>query len=213
MTGNSDRELRRLTTRYAQMEDGELEMVAVDFLSLTEPAKGALRSEMAKRELTPPDEIAADHAKEIAESEARKPVMIRRYRDLPDATIAKSVLESAGIDCLLADDNLVRLDWFYSNLIGGIKLLVPEKDVEAATNLLDEGSPDKFSVEGVGEYEQPSCPQCRSMDISFDGLNRRASYASVLIIPIPIIDRGWKCHACGHAWIDDASVSPTTGAA
>jgi hypothetical protein len=89
---------------------------------------------MAKRELTPPDEIAADHAREIAESEARKPVMIRRYRDLPEAAIAKSVLDSAAIDCFLADDNLVRLDWFYSNLIGGIKLLVPEKDVEAATN-------------------------------------------------------------------------------
>jgi hypothetical protein len=98
------------------MEDAELEKVAIDFLSLTEPAKGALRSEMAKRELTPADEIAADHAREIAESEARKPLMIRRYRDLPEAAIAKSVLDSARIDCFLADDNLVRLDWFYSNL-------------------------------------------------------------------------------------------------
>jgi len=80
MTGNSDRELQRLITRYAQMENAELEKVAGDFLSLTEPAKGALRSEMARRSLTPPDEIAANHAKEIAESEARKPVMIRRYR-------------------------------------------------------------------------------------------------------------------------------------
>ena len=212
MTGNSDRELQRLTTRYAQMEDAELEKVAVDFLSLTEPAKGALRSEMSKRELTPPDEIAADHAREIADSEARKPVMVRRYRDLPDAAIAKSVLDSAGIDCFLADDNLVRLDWFYSNLIGGIKLLVPEKDVGAASNLLNEGWPDKFNVEGVGEYEQPRCPQCGSMDVSLDGLNRPASYASLLIrIPIPIIDRGWKCHACGQAWNEDTS--PKTGAA
>jgi hypothetical protein len=93
MTGNSDRDFQRLATRYAQKEDAELEKVAVDFLSLTEPAKGALRSEMAKRELRPPDEIAADHAREIAESEARKPLMIRRYRDLPEAAIAKSVLD------------------------------------------------------------------------------------------------------------------------
>jgi len=54
------------------------------------------------------------------------------------------------MDCFLADDNLVRLGWFYSNLIGGIKLLVREKDVEAAANLFDQGSPDKFNVEGVG---------------------------------------------------------------
>ena len=61
---------------------------------------------------------------------------------------------------------------FYSNLIGGIKLLVPEKDVEAATNLLDEGSPDKFNVEGVGEYEQPRRPNYNSIDISFNGLDK-----------------------------------------
>lgn len=98
--------------------------------------------------------------------------MIRRYRDVPEAAIAKSVLDSAGIDHFRADDNLVKLDCFYSSLIGGIKLLVPEKDVEAATNLLDEGSPDKFNVEGVGEYEQPRRPNCNSIDISFDGWDK-----------------------------------------
>jgi len=190
------------------MEDAELEKVAVDFLSLTEPAKGALRSEMAKRELTPPDEIAADHAREIAESEARKPLMIRRYRDLPEAAIAKSVLDSAGIDCFLADDNLVRLDWFYSNLIGGIKLLVPEKDVEAATNLLDEGSPDKFSVEGVGEYQQPRCPTCNYIDVSCDGLDKPLTFAAMFLtnLAIPVITKGRKCRSCRHRWNEEGKM-------
>jgi hypothetical protein len=70
-----------------------------------------------------------------------KPVIIRKFRDLPEASIAKSILESAGIECFLSDDNLVRLDWFYSNLIGGIKLLVREEDAEAAIKLLDESRP------------------------------------------------------------------------
>jgi hypothetical protein len=208
MTGNSDRAFQRLAARYAQMEDSGLETAAVDFLSLTEAAKAALRFEMAKRELTPPDEIAADHAREIAESEARKPLMIRRYRDLPEAAIAKSVLDSAGIDCFLADDNLVRLDWFYSNLIGGIKLFVREKDVEAATNLLDEGSPDKFDVEGVGEYSQPRCPNCNSIDISFDGLDKRLTFGAMFLtkLPIPVITKGWKCGSCRHRWNEDGTM-------
>ena len=100
---DSEKEHQRLVARYAAMEDGELEKVALDFLSLTEVAKSVLHSEMSRRDLTPPAEIAANHANEIAESEARKPVMIRRYRDLPEASIAKSVLESAGVDCILAD--------------------------------------------------------------------------------------------------------------
>lgn len=211
---NVDRqtELQRLVARYGAMNDGELEKVAVDFESLTEVAKTVLHAEMSKRGLTPPAEIAANHANEIAESEARKPVMIRRFRDLPEATVAKSVLESAGVECMLADDNLVRLDWFYSNLIGGIKLLVPEKDAEAATKLLDESTPEKFDVEGIGEYEQPHCPDCGSMDISLDGLNKPLTFGAMYFtsLPIPVTTKGWKCHSCGHQWNDEGS-TPTTG--
>ena len=42
----------------------------------------------------------------------RKQVTIRAFRDLPEALLAKGSLESAGIDCFLVDDNMVRLDWF-----------------------------------------------------------------------------------------------------
>jgi len=156
------------------MEDGELEKVALDFPALAEVAKSVLHSEMSRRHLTPPAEIAANYANEIAESEARRPVMIRRYRDLPEASIAKSVLESAGVECVLADDNLVRLDWFYSNLVGGIKLLVPEKDGEAAIQLLDESPPEKFDVEGVGEYHRTALSEVR-FDGYFLGRTEQAS--------------------------------------
>jgi hypothetical protein len=40
-------------------------------------------------------------------------VMLRRYRDLPEAVIVKSILDAESIDCVLSDENLVRLDWFY----------------------------------------------------------------------------------------------------
>ena len=206
---DSEKEHRRLVARYAAMEDAELEKVALDFPSLTEVAQSLLQSEMSRRDLTPPAEIAANHASEIAESEARKPVMIRRYRDLPEASIAKSVLESAGVDCILADDNLVRLDWFYCNLVGGIKLLVPEKDAEAAIQLLHESTSGKFDIAGVGEYEQPQCPKCGSMDISSHGLNKPLTFAALYITrePIPATTAGWKCHSCGHQWNEDGEVA------
>ena len=51
-------------------------------------------------------------------------VMIRQFRDLPEALLAKGSLESAGIEAFLVDDNMVRIDWFLSNLLGGIKLSV-----------------------------------------------------------------------------------------
>ena len=54
--------------------------------------------------------------------EERDLVGIRLFLDLPEALLAKSRLESAGIECFLMDNNMVRINW--SNLVGGAKLLV-----------------------------------------------------------------------------------------
>jgi len=54
--------------------------------------------------------------------------VIRRYQHLPEALLSKSILDSSGIESILVDENLVRIDWFYSNLVGGIKLLVRGED-------------------------------------------------------------------------------------
>jgi hypothetical protein len=66
-----------------------------------------------------------------------KPVILRRYRDMPAAFVEKSALENAGIQCFLQDDNVVRMDWFWSNAMGGIKLIVREKDAADAAKVLD----------------------------------------------------------------------------
>ena len=65
-------------------------------------------------------------------------VTIRQFRDLPQAILAKGVLDSAGISCFLADENIVRMDWFISNLVGGVKLKVGREDMEAANSVLEE---------------------------------------------------------------------------
>ena len=60
---------------------------------------------------------------------------------MPAVFIEKSVLENAGIQCFLQDDNVVRMDWFWSNAMGGIKLLVREKDAEDAEKVFSQGPP------------------------------------------------------------------------
>src|ERR1700743_890949 len=111
--------------------------------------------------------------------EVARPVEIQRYRDLNQAAIAQSILESAGIECFLADANLVRMDWFYSNAVGGIKVVVREEDAEEARKILDQEIPESIEVEGSGLYEQPRCPKCGSFEISLDALNKPVSYGSM----------------------------------
>jgi hypothetical protein len=67
----------------------------------------------------------------------RELVTIRKFRDLAEALLAKGRLESSGIESFLADDNMVRMDWLISNLLGGIKLKVEDVNVEIAEEILN----------------------------------------------------------------------------
>lgn len=199
---------------YAAMSDEELQKVADDADSLTEVARTVLRAEMLRRGLEAPAETRAwveasgdDRTTEnpgIAAGEERqspKPAIVGRYRDLGMASVAKSILDSAGIESFFADDNVIRMDWFYSNAVGGIKLLVRSEDAAEARELLESQAPEKFEVEGIGEYEQPKCPNCGSLDVSFEELDRKIAHTGLLVsIPIPAVKHGWNCHACGHSW-------------
>jgi hypothetical protein len=198
---HEQRERKRLEELYAGMEEGELEEIAGDAGSLTPVAREALRSEMLSRgmEASPANAGAAETP--ASKDEAPSPVMIARYGGVPEALVAKSMLDSAGIESFLGDENLVRLDWFYSNLVGGIKLMVREEDAETARAVLERNIPEKLEVAGVGEYEQPSCPKCGSLDVSFDGLDKRVAYTGFFLgVPIHLKHKGGKCHACGHEW-------------
>jgi len=118
---------------------------------------------------------------------------------------------AAGIEARLLDDNMIRMDWFISNLLGGIKLQVRPEDVDAANEILSQPIPEMVDVEGVGQYEQPKCPQCQSLDISFQELNKLLSYGSAYVgIPIPVCKKAWTCHACGNEW-EQQSHSPQDG--
>ncbi len=128
-------------------------------------------------------------------------VILRQLRDLPEALLVKSILDSAGIECFIGDENTIRMDWFWSNLLGGLKICVRKADADAASGLLEQKIPGEFDVKGVGEYKQPRCPQCQSLDISFEGLNKPVTYSSFFLgVPVPVKRHRWKCHSCGHQW-------------
>jgi hypothetical protein len=204
------KELQRLKALYAGMKDSELVALGAEPASLTEIVRQALNEELVHRSMEPLPPVAATEPRTATDAIPSEPVMVRRYRDLPEASIAKSILESAGIESFLVDDNLVRLDWFYSNLVGGVKLFVRQQDAEESLKLLDQGVPENFDVEGLGEYKQPRCPRCQSFEVSFDGLNKPASYATLWFgLPIPITNAGWKCHSCGNSWQEN-SVPPAS---
>lgn len=130
-------------------------------------------------------------------------ITLWRYRDLPEALIAQSKLHAEGFDCFLADHEVIRLNWFWSNALGGVRLYVREDEGEAALSVLAEEIAAAFTSEEVGEdYQQPECPNCGSRDVEFETIHRGvalfALWAFSLSVPIPV--NTWKCEDCGHKW-------------
>jgi hypothetical protein len=207
---DNQRERRRLADLYAAMTDDELLHLARHPDSLTDAACDALEDELDRRDIDDPDEEEAPTPRE--ELELQNLVTVRQFRDLPEALLAKGSLESAGVECFLRDDNLVRLDWFISNFVGGIKLCVKPHDAATANQLLDEPILEGLYVHGVGLYEQPRCPKCGSLDVNFQELDRPIAYMSAFLnVPIPAQRPAWHCHDCDAEWEENSQDADSNG--
>jgi hypothetical protein len=71
-----------------------------------------------------------------------KLVTIKTYSYHNDCLIDKAKIESAGIPCMLVDENTIMVQPFYSNALGGIKLQVNESDAEEALKILSDSPPE-----------------------------------------------------------------------
>jgi hypothetical protein len=141
-----EKERQRLIQLYSSMEDGQLSKLAADYSGLNDVAREVLGAEKAKRGLTERPTALTPAPVPEEKEELPPPEILRRYLHIGDALIGKSVLDSAGIESMLADDNLIRMDWFVSNAVGGVKLIVRHEDAEAAANILEQGMPEGFDA-------------------------------------------------------------------
>ena len=197
MRVNPEQERRRLADFYGGLSDGELWKLEEDSDSLTELAREALEDEMDRREL---DEVPRDNRirKPQAEQlEFRDLVTVRKFRNLPEALLAKGSLESVGIDCFLFDHNLVRL--FVSHFVGGIRLQVKAEDAALALEVLNQPMLEGLYVEGIGLYEQPRCPRCSSLEVSMQPVN-----PSFTLLPEENL---CECRFCRHRWREREGLS------
>jgi len=194
---STDPERERLARMYSTMSDAELDRLDEQAHTLTTPAREALEAEMERRERHSSSQAAIPYD----ELEVQRLRTVRQFRDLPEALLTKGLLESAGISCFLANENIVRMDWFISNFVGGIRLQVRPEDVSTALQVLDQPIPENIDFQGAENYEQPRCPKCYSLDIAYADINKPIAYTSAYLgVPLPLKQSSWKCSTCGREW-------------
>jgi hypothetical protein len=144
-------------------------------------------------------------------AEAMEHVPMRAIASFDGASAAHIVrgrLECEGIRAAVADEHLVGLNWFYSNAVGGVKVLVPETDARRAREILArEASATEdeidFGPEAV-RAEPETCPRCGSCSVLRQIIRRSAVISfflsHLLGIPLVRMKHGWRCEACGNVW-------------
>lgn len=134
------------------------------------------------------------------------PLLLAQYTNVSEAMVAKSILESPGIESFLANSHIVHMYWLIPDVFGGVKLFVRADDLEAADGILKQSTLAKFDGEGIGEYVQPHCPGCESTAVSFEGPEKPERNMSRLVVPsVSLIQQNnaaqyWQCHGCGRRW-------------
>ena len=203
------KEAARLTKLYASMSDGELEKIAAESDELTSEARQALQAEVNKRSLAV--EVLEPRPDAADEIDTERWVVIRRFRDLLEAILAKGSLDSSRIESVLTDENMVRLNWFISNGIGNVKLNVRPEDLQDAEAVLSQSIPEEFEYAEAEEFEQPRCPKCQSLDITFESLDKPIAYGSAWLgFPLPLKSEKWICNNCGTRWVEEEDPAEST---
>lgn len=127
-----------------------------------------------------------------------------------EAHMAKTLLESEGIKTIIQDELTAQVNNFYSNAIGGVKVLVSENDYDRGIEILIKGgyidsSDIKKKTELIIENEtidKSVCPFCNSKNI------RKKREPDILTIIIyfllgaifPIFKRTFICYDCHKEW-------------
>jgi hypothetical protein len=127
-------------------------------------------------------------------------VTVGTYSTAYEANLVKSELEAFDIDAVLADDNAINMNWLWSNAIGGVKVRVPESEMEEARRIMRLEAGD--GVDSLDPVEPAIvCPVCGSRS-SHSSLDKRGTFLTWLLLGLPIVPVFAKrvCDDCGSKW-------------
>jgi hypothetical protein len=130
-------------------------------------------------------------------------VAVASYASPVEAHLARSRLEAAGIPAFVADEHIVAVHWLCSSAVGGVKVQVRLRDLDAARRLL-EAPPIRSSRSArfvTDDLSAPRCRRCGSLEVE-RRYARRVSFASALLLGFPLLwpRRRARCRTCGAHW-------------
>lgn len=102
-------------------------------------------------------------------------------------------LEAAGIPAFVQDEHLIQMYWLYSNTIGGVRVQIPDQELQAALEFLAADVPPENS-----DWQWVACPRCGSLKTAPDERRRRVSFVCLILFRFPLMigKHVWQCGDC-----------------
>jgi hypothetical protein len=127
------------------------------------------------------------------------------YDQIYLADLAKAQLLDQGVPCIIVDQNMIGMNLFYSNALGGIKIQVPAANYKQALGILKDG--EHNDVPGV-PIRELRCPACGSREVNPRRYNGLLLMLSALLLFVGTANStlfstsrsGYRCTFCRHDW-------------
>ncbi|MDB5050360.1 MAG: hypothetical protein JWO30_3431 [Fibrobacteres bacterium] len=129
-------------------------------------------------------------------------VQAGNYSHLIQAELAKSILTGLGIDSELFNG---KIDGYYNNAVGGIRLMVKREDLETAKEALSADMSVDEEIVTLGEEIGDGkiyCSACHSKKIEEKSITR-AEGGNTIIGKVKSMFAGtieYRCLDCGNTW-------------
>jgi hypothetical protein len=134
-------------------------------------------------------------------------ITVGNYADLASAEVAASILESAGIECVIPDENLAGVAWQMVSALQGVRLQVADENRELARVALEQPEPAPAEEATRLPLREDVCIMCGSESMGPPKWKNRLKAISILFPPVLLlwpllaaVNSRTQCVSCGHAW-------------
>lgn len=155
--------------------------------------------------LSSPSVTGVDDAGEYGEADdPGSLVTVASYQDVERAHLARIDLEQHGVAAFVADASLVGTAWWYSNAVHGVKVQVPRRHAEVASDILGASEHDDAAVPSSIDSDTGAaqCRHCGSPEVYRVAKGRGMFFLLLLVLSLalPVVVRRYQCDHCGATY-------------
>ncbi len=110
------------------------------------------------------------------------------------AHLVRMRLVAGGVPAFVLDENMVQMDWLYSNAIWGVRLQIEEEDGERAREILKDAG-------DILLLDRPVCPTCASIQTAPDETPDVCLFLSLALVGfLYFCPSSLEMRDCGQIW-------------